>query len=163
MADLKLVDEIRSRRKSPAIPGGARRPSLKANLQAHPQVRRRQQLNELLLANSCGNGERVEVKLRATDLPILVQIASERGANTNPLLRRQAIDALSQFRTLEAAEVLAVLARSTVEHPSVRISAQTALQTLSPSLASAADLTYHKVPIIRAQKGKRAAPPEDKR
>jgi hypothetical protein len=163
MADIKLLDEVRNPEKPRAIPGGNKRPSLRANLRAFPQVRRRQELNLMLLANGCGNGGTTNVKLRPKDLLLLVLIAEERGSNTNPLLRRAAITALSQFRELDAAAALARLARSELEHQSVRISALTALRTLSPDLAFGIDVGYRKAETKPARKGTRGAPPQDKR
>lgn len=163
MADLNLLDEILNREKPQAIPGGSERPSLRANLRAFPQVRRRQELNFILLANGCGNGGTTKVKFRPTDMKLLVQIAEERGSNTNPLLRRQAITVLSQFRELDAAAVLARLARSELEHQSVRISALTALHTLSPDLAYGIDVGYQKAETKSASKRSKSAPPRDKR
>ena len=163
MADLKLLDELPKRQKPPAIPGGSKRPSLRASLLEFPQVRRRQELNTILLANGCGNGGMTNVKLRPTDQKLLVQIAEERGSNTNPLLRRQAINALAQFRDLDAATALARLAGSELEHQSVRISALSVLRTLSPDLARNIDVGYQKIEITLAGKRKKGAPPQDKR
>lgn len=163
MADLKLLDEIRNDQKPRAIPGGRKRPSLRAGLREFPQVRRRQELNQLLLTNGCGNGGTTDVQFRPTDLTLLVQIAEERGTNTNPLLRRQAIIALSQFRELDAAAALARLARSELEHQSVRVGALTALHTLSPDLACDIDLPSQKAETRPVGKRKKSAPPQDKR
>ena len=163
MTDLKLLEEIGSRKKPQVIPGGSKRSSLRVNLSAFPQVRRRQELNRMLLANGCGNGEPTNVKFRSTDLRLLVQIAEERGANANPLLRRQAITALSQFRELDAATALARLAQSELEHPSVRISARMALETLSPYLAGCIDVQYQKASTKpTGKKKKKIAPPRER-
>ena len=64
MSDLKLLDEIRNTQKPQTIPGSSKRPSLRANLRAFPHVRHRQELNVILLANSCGNGGLATVKFR---------------------------------------------------------------------------------------------------
>ena len=164
MANPKLLDEIRNNEKPQPIPGGRKRPSLRANLRALPQVRRRQQLNRMLLTNTCGIGEPEPLKFRPADLGLLIQIAEERGTNTNPLLRRQAIAALSQFREFEAVTALARLAQAEFEHPSVRISAQTALQELSPYLTKGMDLPYQRYETQTAgkRKKKKSAPPKDR-
>ena len=159
MADLKLLDEIRNQEKPSVIPRGSKRPSLRANLRAFPQVRRRQELNLMLLANGCGNGGAVTVKFRPTDLRLLVQIAEERGSNTNPLLRRLAITALAQFSEVAAAAAMARLARSELEHPSIRISALTALRALSPDLALGIEVGYQKPETKPANKSKKKSPP----
>jgi hypothetical protein len=164
MADPKLLDEIRNNQKPARIPGGKKRPSLRVSLRALPQVRRRQQLNRMLLTNTCGIGEPEPLKFRAADLGLLIQIAEERGTNTNPLLRRQAIGALAQFREFEAVNALARLARSEVEHPSVRISAQMSLQALSPHLTRGTDLAYEpdEARAPGRRKKKKSAPPKDR-
>jgi hypothetical protein len=165
MADPKLLDEIKYRPKPLPIPGGSKRPSLRVSLTAFPQVRRRQELNVMLLANGCGNGRPVELRFRPQDLRILVQMAQERESETNPLLRRQAISALSQFRDLEAAEALVRLAQSEVEHPSIRVTAKTALRALSPALSAAIETVKQEADEgIRTKvrrKAKKSAPPQD--
>ena len=162
MADLQLLDELPKRQRPRTIPGGPTRSSVRASLREFPQVRRRQELNHMLLTNGCGNGGTTNVKLKPVDLKLLVQIAEERGSNTNPLLRRQAINALAQFRELEAAAALARLARSDLEHPSVRNSALRGLHTLSPDLACGIDMGYQKAETLSVSKRKKGAPPQDK-
>jgi hypothetical protein len=163
MADPKLLDELTDKQKLDRIPAVGKRPTLRASLREFPQVRRRQELNFMLLANGCGNGGTTDVRLRPSDLKLLVQIAEERGSNTNPLLRQQAINALVQFRQLDAAATLARLARSELEHQSVRISALTALHTLSPDLAYGIDVGYHKAETSPKSRVKKGAPPRDKK
>ena len=104
------------------------------------------------------------VKLRPTDQKLLVQIAERSGDQIlDPLLRRQAIKALAQFRDLDAATALARLAGSELEHQSVRISALSVLRTLSSDLAHNIDVGYQKIEITLAGKRKKGAPPQDKR
>lgn len=164
MANPKLLDEIHNDQRPQPIAGGRKRPSLRANLQEFPQVRRRQQLNRMLLTNSCGIGKPEPFKFRPSDLKLLIQIAEERGTNTNPLLRRQAIGALSQFREFDAVTTLARLAQSELEHPSVRINARTALQELSPHLAGYINLLYQPYETLPSgkRKKKKSAPPKDR-
>ncbi len=110
------------------IPGGFRRPSVRASLSGLDNVRLRQQLNVRLLERSCGNDPSTGgVRFEDAELPLLLQIARERVSGTNPLVRRAAVSALGTFQRLEAVEALMQLAASEVEHEVLRADAVVAL------------------------------------
>jgi HEAT repeat protein len=122
-------------RPRPKIPGGARRPLQRVNLDGLDAVRLRQRLNVRLLERSCAIDPEPERQFVEAELPLLVQIARARVSGTNPALRRGAVKALGTFQRLEAVEALTRLAASEVEHESFRGEALIALGGASPSLA----------------------------
>jgi HEAT repeat protein len=134
MADPKLLDKLP---RPPQRSGDLRRPSRRVSLDKYPAIKRRQDINTRLLSHTCANEERVAIRFAAEDVPVLLQIAQERSANTNPLLRRGAIAALGGFQTLEVANALAALGSAPDEHEGVRAHALTVLADMSPQVATA--------------------------
>ena len=134
MADRKILDQLP---RPPEKSGDLKRPSRRVNLEKFPQIRMRQDINTRLLSHTCANGERTPPRFDANELPLLLQVAGERFANTNPLLRRGAIQALGGFQTLDVANALAALASAPDEHEGVRAHALTVLAGMSPQVANA--------------------------
>lgn len=159
MADPKLLNKIRNTQKPVEILGGSTRPSETVNLDKYPKVRLRQDVNRRLLEHSCANQDSSAARFGAEDVPILIQIAGERGAHTGNLLRNQAIQALEQFPSIEVARKLTAIADSSAEHESVRIHALTSLSRALPELGVAA-LVKHltdESPLVRLSAVKRLA------
>ena len=136
MADPKLLETIRNTQQAPALPGGETRVSQTVNLAKYPAIQQRQDLNRRLLEHTCANEDKGGLRLEPNDLPVLLQMARERGAHTGNLLRRHAIQALGNFQTLEVANVLTEIAGSAVEHDSLRIQALSTLSRVAPGPAT---------------------------
>jgi HEAT repeat protein len=121
----------------PNISGGPRRPSRKVDgIGRFPLIRRRIELDRMLMENSCAVQPGPTIDLTKEDLPILVQIALEKGENANPLLRKQAIRYLRQFRSVEALEQLLRIFLSSSEDESIRGQALISITDLSPTVAT---------------------------
>lgn len=142
MADSKLIEEFRNNEPPPAIPGGARRPSKRVDLQKYDAIRRRQEINVMLLQRACGRDEVPELSFEQEDLGLLMQIARERDPNGNPAIRKHAIRALGIYRNLEAAELLWDIASSEMEHETIRGRALMALAQATPTVAPALVQSY---------------------
>jgi HEAT repeats len=101
-------DEFRLNEPSVRIPGGVRRSSVRVKGAQMTEVRRREQLNQILLVHD-PDGSRKPINVR--DMAIVRQIATE-GVSTNqvPALRRNAILALGESPSRENLELLADLA-----------------------------------------------------
>jgi HEAT repeat protein len=119
------------------IKGGAKRASRKIDLEKFPAIRHRQKVAAMLMNNTCGNEPSRASKFTQEDLPILIQIAQEGGPYTNPLLRKQAIRSLRQFRAMEVTELLVKLCSSTIEHDSIRGQALISLAFVSKTVTFA--------------------------
>ena len=78
MADQKFGDEVRNNEPEPALPGGNERPSGRVDLERFPAIRRRQQLNTLLLRRACTGTEAEPLAFDAEDFALLYQMARER-------------------------------------------------------------------------------------
>jgi HEAT repeat protein len=122
------------------IRGGSTRQSVYVSLDGLEAVQRRQRINAALLSASCAVDHPEPPRFEIEDLGMLAQIARERNGNGNPLLRKQAVLALGQFRSLGAAETLWELASDETEHESVRVQAATALAAAAPRLAAGLQL-----------------------
>ncbi len=105
-------DDFRLNEPKPAIPGGARRTSVRINRRQIPEVARRERLNRLLLAHDPDVAERNRAKITDHDLVFLRRIAQEGAlAGTPPALRQNAIAYLAERPTPENLNLLADLAR----------------------------------------------------
>jgi HEAT repeat protein len=135
MANPGFIDEFYNNEPPPTIPSGTQRPSKRVDLQRFDAIRRRQELNALLTRCTCGDSEAVVQDFEPGDLPILLQIAHERDPNGNPAIRKHAVRALGQFRTLEVMEVLWRITSDDLESEAVRGQALLALAHVTPSLA----------------------------
>jgi hypothetical protein len=126
---------------------------LLVDLGRFPNVRRRVELNQRLLEQTCPFDQRGDQRpFTVDDLDLLLLVAAERFGAEAALLRRQAVIALGVVDDERAVETLVDLAVNPVEHDSVRIVALTALppervEELSERLAddlSAGVATYAK-------------------
>ncbi len=121
----------------PNIRGGPRRPSIKVDdIERFRAIRRRIELDKMLMENNCAVQPGPTIELANEDLPILVQTALEKGENANPLLRKQAIRYLRQFKSIEALEQLLRIFLSTSEDESIRGQALISIAHLSPTVAT---------------------------
>ena len=120
----------------PALPGGAHRPSIRVDIERFYSIRRRQELNALLLQRACTKEEEPPLVLEKGDKEILMQIACERDPNMNPIIRKHAIQSLGQFPDLKVAEFLWGTATADIEHQTVRTQAIRALARIAPRMAS---------------------------
>jgi hypothetical protein len=118
------------------ISGGTKRASKRADLEKFPAINRRQKVAAMLMNNSCGNEPSPTSKFVQEDLPILMQIAQEAGPYTNPLLRKQAIRSLRQFKEIQVIELLLRICSSLVEHESMRGQALISLAHVSKMVTS---------------------------
>ncbi|MFZ1877247.1 MAG: HEAT repeat domain-containing protein [Nitrososphaeraceae archaeon] len=118
------------------ISGSAKRASRKADLERFPAIKRRQMVASRLMNNSCGNEPSPTSRFVQEDLPILMQIAQEAGPYTNPLLRKQAIRSLRQFKEIQVMELLLRICSSLVEHESIRGQALISLAHVSKTVTS---------------------------
>lgn len=118
------------------ISGGAKRASRKADLEKFPVIKRRRKVASMLMNNSCGIEPSPTSKFAQEDLPILMQIAQEAGPYTNPLLRKQAIRSLRQFKEIQVIELLLRICSSLVEHESMRGQALISLAHVSKMVTS---------------------------
>ena len=136
MKESKVVD-FNNNEPPPYVSGGPKRPSRKVeDLQKFPSIRRRIELDNMLMENSCAAEPGPAIELTKEDLPIIVQIALEKGENTKPLLRKQAIRYLRQFRSIEVLEQLLRIFLSSLEHESIRGQALISIAHLSPIVAT---------------------------
>lgn len=105
-------EEFKLNEPAPRIPGGARRKSTRVARGNLDLVRRREQLNELLLAHDPEDAEWALAEIRDEDHALLRQIARE-GAITGvtPRLRQNGIAALAHFPTQENLNLLTELAQ----------------------------------------------------
>jgi hypothetical protein len=136
MVDNRGDEDYRIDEPPPPIPGGTYRPSQRVDLQGFDAIRRRQELNRLLRTRTCDDAEPIAQELRPGDLDLLLQIARERDPNANPAIRERAIETLAEFRNLEAAELLAEIASSAIEHEAVRSQALLSMARTAPRLAT---------------------------
>ncbi|WP_129337004.1 HEAT repeat domain-containing protein [Cellulomonas endophytica] len=123
MADLTYLPPERPR---PEPPGGATRPSVRVDTGAFPRVAARIDLDERLLAGTCGI-DGPELRVGAEDLDLLLLAAAERFGAGAGVLRRQAVLALGLLDADPARERLRELALSPFEHHQVRLHALAAL------------------------------------
>jgi HEAT repeat protein len=121
---------------APIIKGGPKRLSRKVDLERFPAIRRRQELATELMKNTCATEPGPISKFMEKDLPVLMQIAQETGANVNPLLRKNAIRSLRQFKLIEVIELLLRISSSSSEHESIRGQALITLARISPLVTS---------------------------
>lgn len=118
------------------ISGSAKRASRKVDLEKFPAIKRRQKVTAILMNNSCGNEPSHTSRFAQEDLPVLMQIAQEAGPYTNPLLRKQAIRSLRQFREIQVIELLLRIGSSLVEHESMRGQALISLAHVSKTVTT---------------------------
>lgn len=137
MADPKLIEEFHNNEPQPDVSGGPQRPSKWVDLQRFDAIRRRQELNTVLLQRACGEAELSPPVFEPEDVALLLQIARERDPNGNPAIRKHAIGAMGQFRNLEAMDLLWEIASSTMEHEAIRGQALTSLARVAPRMAPA--------------------------
>lgn len=151
MADVKILDQISNNEPARAIAGGLRRVSKRVDLERFELIRRRQELNAQLLERGCAFDDRPMVEVRPADLGLLLQIAREHDPNANPIVRKEAVLALGQLKSLEAAEALWQIASSETEHESLRGQALVSLVHVAPSMAPTLLQTqlHAKSPLVR--------------
>jgi HEAT repeat protein len=151
MAEHNQIEQIKNNEPAPYIIGGTTRPSIRVDLSKFETIQRRQELNAVLLQASCAVGAPTPPVFKLEDLGLLLQIAREHDSNGNPLIRKQAIRALEQLRSLEAVEFLWTLASNESEHESLRIQAISALGRAAPTLAASLFETclVHPSPMTR--------------
>lgn len=117
----------------PEVPGGRTRASVLVDLERWPAVQRRRELNERLLAGTCGiDGDERRVRFDREDLELLLLVTRERFGGRSALLRHRAVQALGAIDDGAAVECLTDLALSPVEVDGIRI---TALGALGPERA----------------------------
>lgn len=100
-------------------------------MEKYPAIKRRHKVAATLMNNTCGIDPTRSQKLDQEDLPILMQITQENGPYTNPVLRKQAIRSLRQFKAAEVIELLLKISSSSVEHDTIRGQALISLAHLS--------------------------------
>jgi HEAT repeat protein len=94
------------------VPGGAQRVSRRVTPTDYPNVQRRLRLNRLLLMHDPEVAEENLAQIEEEDLPVLRRMAQESILSGNtPVLRRNAIAALSRFPTVENLNLLTELAQ----------------------------------------------------
>ena len=129
-------DVFKNNEPSPALLGGVHRPSIRVDIKRFDSIRRRQELNALLLQRVCTEEEEPALVLEKGDKEILMQIARERDPNMNPIIRKHAIQSLGQFPDLKVAEFLWGIATAELEHQTVRAQSIRALTRIAPRMAS---------------------------
>ena len=135
MAERNQIEQIKNNEPAPVIPGGPTRLSTQVDLGKYKLIQRRQEINALLLEASCAVGSPLPPTFKLKDQELLLQIAHEHDPNGNPLIRKQAVQALGQMRSLEVVESLWGLVADREEHESIRIQAIASLGQVAPRLA----------------------------
>lgn len=133
----------------PEVRGGRYRPSQLVQIDRFPEVRRRLDLNQLLLERTCPFDSPQEAPRFDDVLDLLLRTVGERFGAETALLRYQAVVALGTVDADEAVQRLTELAITPVENDAIRIAALVALprerfeelaerlaEDLSPAVAS---------------------------
>jgi hypothetical protein len=142
----------------PIVRGGRTRPSRLVNLSPYPAVAHRQSVNTRLLAGLCGQGGPTAT-FSAEDAAILLKIARERFSGEHALLRRRALAALAQTRSLDAIESLSAIALSPLEDESARAAALAAISQAVPSVGTGLGVLLRddREPLVRTRARKSIA------
>ena len=114
---------------------GNRRPSKRVDLKRFDAIRRRQELNVELLKRTCGVDEKATQILEGNDFDLLQKMAQERDPNGNLAIRKQAIQALGQSRSIEVAELLWRISSTDLEQEAIRGEALITLARTIPGMA----------------------------
>jgi hypothetical protein len=135
ITDPEIIKQFCNNEPLSVIPGGNRRPSKQVDLKRFDAIRRRQKLNVELLKRTCGVDEKATQILEGNGFDLLQKMAQERDPNGNLVIRKQAIQTLGQFRSIEVAELLWRISSNDLEQEAIRGEALLTLARTIPGMA----------------------------